>query len=46
MYCSLFYCIAPLHVNVWCLESELFEEFAAAKDFQDFEQQQEFTEGK
>jgi hypothetical protein len=31
---------------MWCVESDPYVVFAAVKDFQDFEQQQEFVEGK
>jgi predicted nucleotidyltransferase len=33
-------------MHVWYVEKDPFEELAAVEDIQDFEQQQEFVEGK
>jgi hypothetical protein len=38
VYCFLFISIVCLYVNVWSVEYEQFEDFAAVEDFQDPEQ--------
>ena len=45
--CFLFISIVCLYVlDVWCVESEQFVEFAEGEGFEDSEQQQGFVEGK
>jgi hypothetical protein len=46
VYCFLFISIVCLYVNVWSVEYEQFEDFAAVEDFQDPEQFLELIEGK
>jgi hypothetical protein len=43
---SEIYSIVYLYVNVWSVEYEQFEDFAAVEDFQDPEQFPELVEGK
>jgi hypothetical protein len=46
VYCFLFYCIASLHVNVWCIENNSSEGFPEGEDFEDSEQFSDLVKGK